>query len=79
MKPTIIYCYDAYCGWCYGFSPVIKKIVGDYADRLEVEVLSGGMLIDDRKMPIEKIGPFILKEYKRVEDLAGVKFGEATG
>lgn len=75
MKPTLIYCYDAYCGWCYGFSTVIKKIASDYQGKLNIEVLSGGMLIGDYVMPIEKIAPFILDEYKKVEELAGIKYG----
>ena len=76
MKPTLIYCYDAYCGWCYGFSPVIKKIAADYKDQLDMEVLSGGMMIGEEVMPIEKIGPYIQSSYKRVEELTGIKFGE---
>ena len=76
MKPVLIYCYDAYCGWCYGFSPIIKKIAEDYTDKLDIEVLSGGMMIGEEVMPIEKIGPFIQKSYKRVEELTGIKFGE---
>ena len=76
MKPTLIYCYDAYCGWCYGFSPVIKKIAEDYRDTLDIEVLSGGMMIGEEVMPIEKIGPYIQTAYKRVEELTGIKFGE---
>ncbi|MEP7255419.1 MAG: DsbA family protein [Ferruginibacter sp.] len=75
-KPILIYCYDAYCGWCYGFSPVIKKIAEEYKDKLETEVLSGGMMVGEEVMPIEKIGPFIQKSYKRVEELTGIKFGE---
>ncbi|MEI7472143.1 MAG: DsbA family protein [Chitinophagaceae bacterium] len=76
MKPVLIYCYDAYCGWCYGFSPVIKKIAAQYKDIVEIEVLSGGMMIGDQVMPIEKIGPYIQNAYQRVEELTGVKFGE---
>lgn len=76
MKPVLIYCYDAYCGWCFGFSPVMKKIAAQFSEKLNIEVLSGGMLTDESIMPIEKIAPVILNEYKRVEDLAGVKFGE---
>lgn len=76
MKPTLIYCYDAYCGWCYGFSAVIKKIAAEYKDRLDIEVLSGGMMTGEEIMPIEKIGPFIQTSYKRVEELTGIKFGE---
>lgn len=74
--PTIIYCYDAYCGWCYGFSPVIKKIAAEYHNKLDVEVLSGGMMVGEQVMPIEKIGPYIASSYSRVEKLTGIKFGE---
>lgn len=76
MKPALIYCFDAYCGWCYGFSPVIKKIAEDYKDQLDIEVLSGGMMTGEAVMPIEKIGPYIQTAYKRVEELSGIKFGE---
>jgi putative protein-disulfide isomerase len=76
MKPALIYCYDAYCGWCYGFSPVIKKIAAEYSNQLDIEVLSGGMMTGEAAMPIEKIGPYIQTAYKRVEELTGIKFGE---
>jgi putative protein-disulfide isomerase len=75
-KPTLIYCYDAYCGWCYGFSPVIKKIATQYKNELEIEVLSGGMITGDGVMPIEKIAPYIQGAYKNAEALTGIKFGE---
>lgn len=76
MKPLLVYCYDAYCGWCYGFSPVIKKIAAEYAKDFDTEVLSGGMMIGEGKMPIEKIGPYIQGAYHRVEELTGIRFGE---
>lgn len=76
MQPLLIYCYDAYCGWCYGFSPVMKKITGDFKDQLQVEVLSGGMMTGENTAPIEKIAPFIQGAYHRVEELTGIKFGE---
>jgi putative protein-disulfide isomerase len=76
LKPVLIYCYDAYCSWCFGFSPVIKKTAEEYKDKFDVEVLSGGMLAGENKLPIEKIAPIFREEYKRVEDLAGVKYGE---
>ena len=76
MKPILIYCYDAYCGWCYGFSPVMKKIAAQYNNQFDIEVLSGGMMIGEGKMPIEKIGPYIQGAYKRVEELTGIQFGE---
>jgi putative protein-disulfide isomerase len=76
QKPILIYCYDAYCGWCYGFSPVINQLQKEYKTKLDFEVLSGGMMIGESKMPIEKIGPYIQSAYKRVEEYTGIKFGE---
>jgi putative protein-disulfide isomerase len=40
-QPIIYYCYDAYCGWCYGFSKVMIQIEKEYKDKLQFEVLSG--------------------------------------
>jgi putative protein-disulfide isomerase len=76
MQPILIYCYDAYCGWCYGFSPVLKKIEEKFKGQFDIEVLSGGMMIEENAAPIEKIAPFIQTAYTRVEDLTGIKFGE---
>jgi len=76
MKKTVFYCYDAYCGWCYGFSPVMKMIADKFKDDIEIEVLSGGMMSGEHIVPIERIAPFINTAYKRVEELTGIKFGE---
>ncbi len=76
MKPVLIYCYDAYCGWCYGFSPIIKKIADEYSNVLEQEVLSGGMILPEKPAHIETIAPVIQKSYKGVEELTGIKFGQ---
>jgi putative protein-disulfide isomerase len=76
MAPTIYYCYDAYCGWCYGFSPVIKRVWNEYKDRLAFEVLSGGMIITDSPVAIGATAEYIAKSYKRVEELTGIEFGK---
>lgn len=76
MNPTLIYCYDAYCGWCYGFSEVIKKISSQYKNKLEFEVLSGGMILPEEPVAIGATAKYIEQGYKRVEELTGVKFGE---
>lgn len=76
MRPALIYCYDAYCGWCYGFSEVIKKIHSEYKSRLEFEVLSGGMILPEEPVSIGATAKYIEGAYKRVEELTGAKFGE---
>jgi putative protein-disulfide isomerase len=75
MKPTLFYCYDAYCGWCYGFSPVIKQIAANYNPQLNIEVLSGGMIVPENPVAIGVTAGFIQKAYPTVEEYTGVKFG----
>ncbi len=74
--PNLVYCYDAYCGWCYGFSAVMKKIVEEYKDTLQCEVLSGGMILPPKPVHIRVSANYISKAYTQVEETTGVKFGE---
>jgi putative protein-disulfide isomerase len=74
--PIIIYCYDAYCGWCYGFSPVMKEIELQYREQLQFEVLSGGMIIGEEKHHIGLIANYVSRTYKNVEELTGISFGK---
>jgi putative protein-disulfide isomerase len=76
LKPLIIYCYDAYCGWCYGFSPVIKRIAQEYQHLADFETLSGGMIPRESRQPIGKLAGYILEAYKTVEHATGIQFGE---
>lgn len=75
-KPTLVYIYDALCGWCYGFSPVMKRLHGTHRDRLAFDVMSGGMVMGSRVGPIGQVAPYISWAYKQVEDRTGVTFGE---
>ncbi len=74
MKPIIFYCYDAYCGWCYGFSIVMKQIAAENP-ALQIEVLSGGMVLPETPTHISVTAGYILNAYKTVENHTGVKFG----
>ena len=74
MQPTLFYCYDAYCGWCYGFSPVIKKIAENNLF-LQIEVLSGGMILAEKPVPIAATAVYIQKTYPTVEEYTGISFG----
>lgn len=75
MKYTAWYCYDAWCGWCYGFSGVIKQLAEHYAPVMQTEVLSGGMIISETPKPISVIAPHIQTGYRNVEQRTGVVFG----
>ena len=77
VKLKIYYAYDALCGWCYGFSPVIQRFAKENADKFTFEVLSGGMVRGARVGPIAQVAPDIKEAYKQVEQTSGVKFGES--
>lgn len=76
MSPTLYYCYDAYCGWCYGFSPVITRLFEEYRGQLAFEVLSGGMILTEKPQPIGVTAGYIQKAYKTVEERTGIRFGK---
>lgn len=76
MQPVLIYCYDAYCGWCYGFSPVIKQVAVELKNTIHTEVLSGGMILPDKPYPVIHTAQYVQKAYKNVEERTGIKFGE---
>jgi putative protein-disulfide isomerase len=71
----LIYCYDAYCVWCYGFSEVMRNVAEKYRTSIPVEVLSGGMIIADPPKHISVTADYLLESYKQVESLTGARFG----
>lgn len=71
----IVYVYDALCGWCFGFAPVMAQFEEKYKDTLEFEIISGGMITGDRIGAIGDVASYISWAYKNVEDASGVKFG----
>ena len=76
-KAKIIYVYDAICGWCFGFSPTMAKLKEHYQDKIDFEVVSGGLKLGKGAGPIEVVAPYIKTSYPDVEKACGVKFGDA--
>ena len=75
-KPVLVYVYDALCGWCYGFAPVMQQLAAAYREQLTFEVVSGGMVTGGRIGPIGQVAPYIKTAYRDVEQATGVTFGE---
>lgn len=75
----IIYIFDAYCPWCYAFTPVVKRLYESHSDAFAFDILSGGMIIDDQ---VKTIGGLEKSEsmrtnYQRISQRTGAQFGEA--
>lgn len=75
--PELLYLHDPLCGWCYGMSPVVQQLKHDYAGRLAVTVLCGGMAVGERAVPIKVGWGYIKDALGEVERATGVRFGQA--
>ena len=73
--PELLYIHDTLCGWCYGMSPVISRVQAEYAGRLYVSVLCGGMAVGARATPIAEGWGYIKNALGDVERASGVEFG----
>jgi putative protein-disulfide isomerase len=74
-KNTLITVYDPLCGWCFGFGPVLLQVEDKYRDRLDFDIISGGMITGTSVGPLSNMATFISQAYPVVEQHTGVKFG----
>lgn len=75
-KTKLIYFFDALCGWCYGFSPVMKQLHERYKDQYDFEIISGGLVLGKNIGPLSRIADYIKNASKEVEQRSTVTFGE---
>ncbi|BEL06292.1 DsbA family protein [Actinoplanes sichuanensis] len=71
----LIYVFDAYCGWCHGFSPTLSEITANHPD-LPVEVVSGGLFVGSRRLPIREFG-YVQGANANIHEVTGAEFSDA--
>jgi putative protein-disulfide isomerase len=76
-KPKIIYIQDPMCGWCYAFGAVMDEMQEKHSDAFDFLAVNGGMVLGESIRPISSMSDYILKAYKRIEEMSGIQFGEA--
>lgn len=72
----VVYVYDALCGWCFGFGPVIQQLEQKYKGTFQIDVISGGMVPKAQAQPIGFMSGYILNTIPRLERTTGVRFGQ---
>lgn len=75
--PELLYIQDPLCGWSYGMSPLITRIQQEFAGRVEVSVLCGGMVKGEDVEPISDTWEYLEQSLAEVENVTGVQFGAA--
>ncbi|WP_304452352.1 DsbA family protein [Nocardiopsis sp. YSL2] len=70
----LVYVFDAYCGWSYGFSGTLKEVTERHPG-LPVQVVSGGLFTGERRPSLGRLD-FIPSANAKVTELTGAEFGE---
>lgn len=74
QEKSFIYVWDAYCGWCYGFSNSIRTLHENHPE-IPLTLVSGGLFVGERRLPIKNY-PHISEANERISQLTGVEFGD---
>lgn len=69
----LVYVFDAYCGWSYGFASTMSELVRRHPD-LQIDVVSGGLFTGSRQVPIRELG-YIRDANAKITELTGAEFG----
>jgi putative protein-disulfide isomerase len=75
-KAKLLYFYDPLCGWCFGFSPVIKNLEKEFKGQIDFEAISGGMVLGERVKPLSEMKDYLKEAMPRLEEMTGVSFGK---
>ncbi|MGW0583035.1 DsbA family protein [Streptomyces sp. NPDC002920] len=71
----LVYVFDAYCGWSHGFSDTLREVVSRHPG-LPVEVVSGGLFVGGRRVPIREFG-YVQGANAKISELTGAEFGDS--
>lgn len=74
MQKKLIYIWDAYCGWCYGFDSILLSFLEKHPE-LDIHTLSGGLFTGNRVTSVGNLD-FISKANESITKLMGTEFGD---
>ncbi|TIT24300.1 MAG: DsbA family protein [Mesorhizobium sp.] len=73
-EKSVVYVFDAYCGWCWGFSQRISEFERSNRDRVKFSAISGGLFTGSRIVPISHL-THVPEATERIIRLTGAEFG----
>lgn len=62
------------CSWCWGFANVIAELLENYQDKLDFEILLGGLRPTNEVKVDENMKDFLLHHWTEVNKRSGQKF-----
>lgn len=73
----VYYVFDPLCVFCYGFTPMIKRLYEQYKTEIEFELLPGGLWIDEHVKQVNtQVAANLTKASRKVSEMTGRVFGE---
>lgn len=73
-KAKLLYVGDPMCSWCWGFANVIAELLENYQDKLDFEILLGGLRPTNEVKVDENMKDFLLHHWTEVNKRSGQKF-----
>lgn len=72
-KPKLIYIGDPMCSWCYGIAPELDKVKEHFGDKLDYELVLGGLRPYNTQVMTE-LKDFLTDHWKHVNEASGQEF-----
>lgn len=69
----IVYHTDPMCSWCYGFAPVVEKIIEDYPE-ITLEILTGGYSPNNKEIFSEEYKQMLHRVWASINLVSGQPF-----
>ena len=71
---TLIYVIDPMCSWCWGFSPVLEELMGQYQERILFQLMVGGLRPGNTERFDDSRRAYILQHWRAVQERTGQPF-----
>ena len=66
----IIYVGDPMCSWCWGFAPVVEKLLVDYRDIADLSLILGGLRPGDASTVMNDDNKAVMRSHwEKVEEV----------
>lgn len=73
-KPNLIYIGDPMCAWCYGFHPEIISLIQHYRERVNLELVMGGLHRENKEAVNEQFRVFLINHWREISRKTGCTF-----
>ncbi|MEQ8321630.1 MAG: DsbA family protein [Rhodospirillales bacterium] len=74
MDKTLLYFADPMCSWCWGFSPVMEKILSKTGDKAQLQIFVGGLRPFTDHVMTDKDKSYVRNHWDHVAEASGQPF-----